>query len=477
MISIRLGREADQVASKYRSREQRVLQLTDRARKEFRGGKHGNAIQLQGEAIELCRLLGREHPDDPLHREAAASALYGLGTMLTAADRSEDAVTALEESAKLYQSISGFPGVPDTAPLIADAEIRRARALAVAGRGASAIPDADKAVSACEALTKLVPAGQRNRKHPLNADLARAYAGNALILARFGDPDLAVGSADRAVRLYMRNTSGSGRPAVTRDEEGYLISAASVGAMLHAWHGRIDLSLAAAQIAMSLVDRRRQRELRSIGKQADGMTMAQRADFGSEVTRTLRQAGSGGLEAAAMVFASMPGAKTMAAALARLRDTVEETTKITIPVPEPGGLESVTLADALARARDDELARRLTRPAVDCEITTPSDRCPPQLAPAYAGRLAERALAVLPDAKADGLRIGLEAHYLYAAASEQQVPEMRYRFAESGPTWLSVLRACSSAFRQRAEPAMAADLESWAKTVAAMLRERGLPSG
>lgn len=91
----------------------------------------------------------------------------------------------------------------------------------------------------------------------------------------------------------------------------------------------------------------------------------------------------------------------------------------------------------------------MTRPAIDCVIATPAHRCPPQLAPAYAVELAQLALSMLRAAPEAGLRMGLEAHYLFAVASEQQVLAMRYQFQDFGPAWARVLLACSRVFQDR----------------------------
>jgi hypothetical protein len=65
----------------------------------------------------------------------------------------------------------------------------------------------------------------------------------------------------------------------------------------------------------------------------------------------------------------------------------------------------------------------------------------------------------------EGIRIGLEAHYLFAAASGSG-QSLAPRFQNLGPDWAAVLRACSAAFEARNDPMMALDLASWASRVA-----------
>jgi len=465
MISVYLGgRKADHVASQDRRRK-RVLQLTDQARKEFALKRADRAIQLQGEAIELCRAMARAQPDDPVHRQAAASALYSMGSFMSGAGRAADALAALDESAELYRSITGAPGMPDTAPLIADVGMRRALACADDGRGATAVTEAATAVTAYQALAAQIPAGQRTSKHPILRDLARVYTSSATILSRFGDPDMAAGSADRGIRIYMSDPAGMGAFSVTAEDVGYLIGGASVAATIHALQGRIDISLVAAQVAMKFSGMPEWQEaMRSAAERVQRMPAEQQAEFGRRVVAAMRQ-GTPGDARTVPVAGDGPMVSATAQGLAVLRRVARYPAR----VPEPGGLELVTLAGALVRAGQDDLAALVTLPAVDCAIVKPEDRCAPQLAPVYARRLAGRALEVLPVSQADGIRLALEAHYLYAAASSRQVPGMRQQLADFGPAWARALLACSAAFEQRGELRMALDLASWAAGTAAQL--------
>jgi tetratricopeptide (TPR) repeat protein len=434
--------------------------LLDQAERQLRAGQVAAALWSQGQAIEASRALAEQHPDDPRHRLSMASALYGLASMLTRDGRPGDAVQALDQSEWFYRSIAGSAGMPDTAPLIADISARRALAFAADGRGASAVPEAEKAVAFYEEVAGDLPNARQR-------DLARVCAGNAEVLARYGDPDIAVASADRALRIYISGASSRGKFAIDREEVGYLVTAASVAATIHAWYGRIEVSLQAADLALQFVGSaaRLRKALRSVAARVDGMTPAGRAAFGHDVAAALRGA-----------VRSWPGAPPPesdagddAATAARILAMLQAVAARGMPAPSAGGPELTTLADALEHVGHAEAGADLIRAALDVAIITPAGRCGPQTAPVYGQRLAELAVSVLPTAPADGIRIGLEAHYLYAVASNRRVPAMRYQLAELGPAWARVLLACSAAFEQYGDLRMALDLASWAAGVAQQL--------
>ena len=93
--------------------------------------------------------------------------------------------------------------------------------------------------------------------------------------------------------------------------------------------------------------------------------------------------------------------------------------------------EDMTLAQALAAAArvlgpervPADLAAVLTKPVTDGSPLVPSGRCDPRLATRYASRLADVAIALLPAASREGLRIGLEAHYLFVSGARFPAPE------------------------------------------------------
>jgi tetratricopeptide (TPR) repeat protein len=443
--------EGTAVARSVRRQEQRVMGLLDQAQREMGSGRLDTALRLQGEAIALSRELAGQHPDDPRNQLSLASALYSLGSMLTGAGQAGQAVQVLDESEQFYRQITGSPGMPQTAPLIADIAVRRALAFAADGRGASAVLEAAKAVEFYEPLADAGGGGPHRR------DFARVCADNAKILARFGDPDMAVGSADRALRIYLSRRSAQNRVAVERQDIGYLVTAASVAAPIHAWYGRADVGLIAALAAVQFAGiAPLQESLDAVTARVNRMNGAQRAGFGQEVAAALRAPAG-------------PGAGGDVAAVVQAVTVFRQLANVLMPEPPARDERLTTLAEALDTLGHSELGTGITRPALDCAIITPGGRCSPQLAPAYALRLAELAVSRLPAAQADGLRIGLEAHYMFATASRLQVSAMRHQLADFGPGWARVLLACSAAFEQLGDMRMALDLAAWAAGAAGQL--------
>jgi tetratricopeptide (TPR) repeat protein len=247
--------------------------------------------------------------------------------------------------------------------------------------------------------------------HPRHLDLARVLTAAALIQYQFGDPDLAVGAADTVIRMYLARASAINRSPDMAEHARYMIDAVIVAERVHRAHGRTDLAAAAQQMFQQIVP---SAEHRSI-------------------------------VAAAVVS---PHATLVA----------------------PGASLPSTLARVLA-THDQELAQRTTRPAVECAIQVPSERAPGPLA--YLAGIHLAGLVDSVSAPADQLRVGLEAHWVLAAASEQQTFEMRYSFEPAGLAWMKALLTCSSLLEQAGDFVLALDLMSWAAGVAQQLLPHG----
>jgi hypothetical protein len=133
----------------------------------------------------------------------------------------------------------------------------------------------------------------------------------------------------------------------------------------------------------------------------------------------------------------------------------------------------VTLSEALAVADTvlgpgrvrPQLLEVVTAPAMKGSIIGPSDRCVPQLGAAFGSELAGIAVDLLPRAPRDGLRIGVEAHCLFAVCSRENPPYLRYQFAEFGVPWARLLLACCTALAGMPDQAwalpLALDLAGW----------------
>lgn len=416
---MRLRGERDQ------GRERRVGELRARARTAREAGRLPDAMAFLREAIELSRELAAEFPGDPRHRQSIASAQYTLGDLLTDNDEAAASVPVLEESERLYTSL-GEDGFLDARPLVADVLSRRAYALARVGRGASAVAESDAAVSA---YADLAVTGDHD------FDLARVLAVNAVILSRFGDPDVAVGAADQAIRIWVSRRVSPTQFMIGDREVRYLLWASTVASTVHAAYGRPAVSLFASELGLQFI--------------AATSALPIVGEWVTEVRAAAAAYGRFGADhGAALDYAT------------KLRVMVRA-------VGRPADL-GPTLAEVLWDAGEDELIGAITRPAMDCVIATPSQRCAVD-APKYAQRLAAVAMRLLPGEPAGGTSAGLEAHWLYAAALRRDDLQMRQDFPAYGRPWAEVLLATSEAQETLGDPVLALDLASWAGDVAQRL--------
>jgi len=133
------------------------------------------------------------------------------------------------------------------------------------------------------------------------------------------------------------------------------------------------------------------------------------------------------------------------------------------PIPTPEDVAAMpTLSGALDRVGAPlDLRHALTAPPLDQKFLVPIHRCGPDLAPTRAAQLAELVEGVVETAPAAALRLALEAHTLFAGASEARTSSTRYTFGQWGPPWAEVLRAVSEMCFRAGHEAEALDLASW----------------
>ena len=133
------------------------------------------------------------------------------------------------------------------------------------------------------------------------------------------------------------------------------------------------------------------------------------------------------------------------------------------PIPTAAEVAAMpTLSDALDRVGAPlDLRHALTAPPLDQRFLVPLDRCGPELAPARAGQLADLVPHVVVEAPAMALRLALEAHALFAGASEARTAATRYTFGSWGPPWAEMLLAVSDMCFRAGREREALDLASW----------------
>ncbi len=434
---------------------QRCARLTDEAARLHRRGRSAQALTFYAEALDIAAKLASADPADDWPVRQRAGILYALAALYIDAGRWNAAVTVLEDSEKAHRELAGR-GMAGTERLIADVRARRGRARMIGGRGASAVLDLDEAVCSHR---RLLAAAQTTER---SLDMARILTSNAVVLDRFGDPDLAVASADHAIRLYTSLADAINSAPDLDFHFGYLQAVADVSARIHAASGRMDLALQADDLAIYAV-----RALAKAGASASAVPgqESQAAALAARLTRKgLHLTAAGRPDRQGEAARCLAEGLALDAAAAGLATSEWEQ-------PTAGG-RAVTLASALetaARALGrgrvrQELLDTVTAPATAGRILCPSDRCAAGSATGWAGELAGIAVDLLPGSADAGLRIGLEAHCLYAVGTRADPPDVRHQFDSSGIPWARLLLACCRALAAMdAEWALplALDLASW----------------
>ncbi|MGC9669153.1 hypothetical protein ACNTMW_21675 [Planosporangium sp. 12N6] len=410
-------------------------------------GRYAEALALQEEVLATVRELAADRPGDERTMRMLADLLSAMGPNLTAIGRPDIAVGVLDECERAYSELDRRGA--RVRPQLADVHADKGMAELSRGHGATAVLELDFAVSTYLDLHSGGDGG------PYLRDLARVLALNASVLAAHGDADLALASADAAIGYHHRSRTDVGEDTPdTRVDLRYLLLAATTAADLHGAYGRLAAALDADALAV--------RAARALA----GAAGADRPDreLAGALARSglhLRAAGRGadGDRLVAQARAVDAGA---AALVAQRWERVL------------AGDRPVSLAAALDRATrvlgpervPRSLAARLSRPAAGRAILAPSLRCEPQAAPGFAARLADIAAHLLPTARDEGVRLGLEAHYLFAVASREQAEPMRQAYRDYGFHWALVLLVCSQRYAGTGDLPMALDLAGWADAAA-----------
>jgi len=418
------------------STEDEVAEALHAAQTLVEQGRVDEAEPYQRQAIRLARELLDTYPDDPHGLHLLASTNYELAASLNALERYDEALVALDDAESGYIVLSDA-GEPGTEALMADVKARRAMTQAHRGYGATAVLEMDAAVIAYGQLTA-ADGGERHRP-----DFARVLAMNAMVLRRFGDADLAVASADAAIRLFLQLADQINGAPQAPSYARYLCTATAVAADIHASAGRFEVALQADEIGLSTAD-----TLADSDSPADLRTLV------GMLTRKGRHLAAAGRQEEADECL-----RTAFATDAEMAERVSEEIS-TQPAP--------SLAQALAVASADRLLT-LTEPAGGMTLATVSGRCEAEAAAAHAAELAALVRPLFEKNTAEALTLGLEAHYLFALASERQTQHMRYELSTYGPPWAQVLLDISKAYQEAGAMEFALDLAGWAAGVGGSL--------
>jgi len=308
--------------------------------------------------------------------------LYTLGEWQLEAGGHRAAAGSLGEAEAAYERLGG----PAAAQLITDVIVRRARVHAAARQPLSAVAEAQQA--AARALARARAAADPGGLGAIDAARVLAHAGSVQLRIG-GDPDLAVGAADWALRDYLAAFGRGGTLALPAAHAPAVLAAARVAYVVHTAAGRDDLARMAHRLATA-------------------------TDGGAPY------------DPAAMV--------------AEFRDS------------------RPTLAAVLVAAGHDDLAQALTAPATDVRLLVPAMRCSSQAAPAYAEQLGRLGTEIGGPAE---VLLYLEAHALFAGASQDRVLSMRHDFGHFGQHWAAATMNFGQRMAEADETAAAVDAADW----------------
>lgn len=407
-------------------------------------GRADEAGPYQQRVIELARERAGDRPDHYEAKHLMAATQYELAGSLNASGRHEEALAALHEAQLGYTELSDA-GVLDATSFLADVRARRAMTQAHRGWGATAVLEMDGAVIAYGQLV----GGPDSLHH--QPDFARVLAMNALILRRYGDPDLAVASADAAVQLFLQLAGQINESAQSLSYARYLCSATAVSADIHASEHRLDLALEADEIGLStadtLADSESATDLRTLVA-----ALARKGRHLNEVGRVLE-----GENCLRTAFA------TDEEAAQRVVDELDRG----IPPSLTSALETAEIK--LGPFEQFFRLQALSEPAPGMTLATVSGRTDPESACIRATELAELVRPLLLHDAETALTLGLEAHYLFAISSERESHRMRYETSTYAPIWARLLLDISEAYHAAGQTEMALDLAGWSAEVATAL--------
>lgn len=387
-------------------------------------GRTAEALARYQEALGIAEQLADDDPADASLLLQRAVMLRDIGNLHVSNGDQQQALAVLTECERVCRELAGRHRL-DVGPLIADVEVQRGGANLVLGRGASAVLLLDRAVNGY--LEQLRATDDEDSPEIVFA-LARALIVNATALMRYGDPDVAAASADMGWRAYLGQHGAPGWHV------GHMRELSASAAKILAESGRLERALDADEVAVKAAAE----VAEASGSAADRRRLATvLANWALHLRATgwaaHREEGDGRL------------AESRAIDAAVARETEAEWERVR------AGMPRVTLAAALGVAvgklgRDRvpvDLPTTFTG-APDDGTVSPSGRCDRQLAGGYAATLAGVAADLLSVAAPDSLRIGLEAHYLFAIDRDAN-PPARDQVSEWTIPWIRLLLTCCRA--------------------------------
>lgn len=407
-------------------------------------GRADEAVPYQQRILDLAAEWARRRPDHYEAQHLLSATQYDLADSLNAMGRHDDALAALHEAQLGYTELAEA-GALDSTAFLADIRARRAMTQAHRGYGATAVLEMDGAVIAYGALVG-GPAGPSHLP-----DFARVLAMNALVMRRYGDPDLARDSADAAVQLFLQLADRINDDPQAFSYARHLCAAAAVSADVHAARDRLDLALEADEIGLTTAD-----------TLADSDSATDLRTLVAALTRKgkhLRMAGR-----------IIEGETCLQSAFATDAETAEQVAgELELGIPPSLMIALQNAEHKLGPFEQYHRLVALTVPTPGMTLATVSGRCDPESAATRAVELAELVRPMLSHDVETALTLGLEAHYLFAISSERESHRMRYQTSTYAPHWARVLLDISEACQAAGQLEMALDLAGWSAEVATAL--------
>jgi tetratricopeptide (TPR) repeat protein len=404
-----------------RKLQQRCQALGEQAKALVSRGQHDEALARLGEALDIAGRLNEADPADAWPQQMRAAILRDLSDLRQATGEVEQALNVLTQRMQVCHELASRHGI-DTRRQRAEIEARQGILNFGQGSGVSAVCHLENALNT---YISLLSETKLDKGNELMLDVSQVLIDNAEVLMRYGDPALAAASADAAWRFYLHEYETPGFDGVRM---GKIAEAASA---ILARNGRLDDAIKADEAVVVAAHE----AANASGSAADRKWLATALAYQGLHLNAAGQPGS--LQDAADCLGRSQALDAAAAV-----EAIAEWERVRSAVPP------LTLAAALNTA-----TRVLARERVPADLPEgitsgpgkavfrASLRCDSKLAAVYAVKLADVAVDLLPVAVREGLRIGLEAHYLFAIGWSSN-PIGRQQVREWGIPWARLILEC-----------------------------------
>jgi tetratricopeptide (TPR) repeat protein len=402
-----------------RKLEKRYETLGAQAEELISRGQHDDALACLEGTLTVLGELAAADPADARPQVSRALVLRRISNLLQATEYFERAASVLNERVQVCRELAGRYGL-DIRRELADVDAMGGALTARRGSGAAAVVLLDSALAAYLPLLGET-SDEPDDAAGLASEFSLALINQASVLMAYGDPALAGAAADNAFRFYVGQYDQPGWNAAVM---GKIARAAS---NLLARVGRLDDAVSADECLVIATREAAQ----ASGSAADRTRLAS-----ALAVRGLHLEATGMGEAAVECLAESrrldPGATT--AEIEGWDRAQSEAPPLTL---------SAALSTAAERLGDHVLAGL---PA--CLTSAPDPRtfrisrlCQPERLPEYAATLAGISIELLPVAVREGLRIGLEAHYLFAVGQREN-PAGDDQMLTRGIPWVRLNLEC-----------------------------------